>query len=60
RPPPEVIAITTADWPTPVRRPADSRLNCDKLAQIFGVRLPDWRDALDRMIDQTLGARHVP
>ncbi|MBC7634565.1 MAG: dTDP-4-dehydrorhamnose reductase [Acetobacteraceae bacterium] len=60
RTPPEVIAITTADWPTPVRRPADSRLNCDKLAQIFGVRLPDWQDALDRMIDQTLGARHVP
>ena len=59
RTPPEVIAITTADWPTPVRRPADSRLNCEKLARVFGVRLPDWQDALDRMIDQTLGAQHV-
>lgn len=59
RTPPEVIAITTADWPTPVHRPADSRLNCDKLARIFGVRLADWQDALDRMIDHTLGAQDV-
>jgi dTDP-4-dehydrorhamnose reductase len=44
--PPEVEAITTADWPTPARRPADSRLNCDRLAAVFGVRLPDWRPSL--------------
>lgn len=40
---PDVEAITTADWPTPVRRPPDSRLDCTKLARIFDVRLPDWR-----------------
>ena len=52
---PEVIAIGTADWPTPVRRPADSRLGCDRLAEVFGLRLPDWQDALHRMIGQALG-----
>ncbi len=56
RTPPEVTKIATADWPTPVTRPADSRLDCSKLAHIFGVRLPDWQDTLRRMIDQTLAA----
>jgi dTDP-4-dehydrorhamnose reductase len=38
----EVTAITTADYPTPARRPANSRLNCDRLRQSFGLELPDW------------------
>ncbi len=43
-PTPIVHAITTADYPTPARRPADSRLDCTRLAQTFGVALPDWQD----------------
>jgi dTDP-4-dehydrorhamnose reductase len=39
----EVTAITTADYPTPARRPINSRLNCDRLRQSFGLELPDWR-----------------
>jgi dTDP-4-dehydrorhamnose reductase len=39
----QVTAITTADYPTPARRPANSRLNCDRLRQSFGLELPDWR-----------------
>jgi len=35
--------ITTADYPTPARRPANSRLDCSRLAERHGVRLPDWR-----------------
>jgi dTDP-4-dehydrorhamnose reductase len=50
-PVPEVAAIATADWPTPARRPPDSRLDCTRLSDVFGVRLPDWRDALRRTID---------
>ncbi len=49
-PAPEVAAIATADWPTPVRRPADSRLDCTRLAELFGARLPDWRDGLRRTV----------
>ena len=45
---PVVEPITTADWPTPAKRPADSRLDCTKLAEIFDVRLPPWRDSLAR------------
>lgn len=47
---PELTAITTQEWPTPARRPADSRLNCDKLAALLGVRLPHWRVSLDRAV----------
>jgi dTDP-4-dehydrorhamnose reductase len=39
----EVAAIVTADFPTAARRPANSRLNCDKLRLSFGLELPDWR-----------------
>ena len=49
-PSPDVQAIATADWPTPARRPPDSRLDCNLLAQTFGVRLPDWTLSLQRAI----------
>jgi dTDP-4-dehydrorhamnose reductase len=48
---PEVAPIATADWPTPARRPANSRLDCTKLFDVFGVRLPPWRDSLARTVD---------
>lgn len=50
-PRPEVAPIATADWPTPAKRPADSRLDCAKLAAVFDVRLPDWREGLGRTVD---------
>ena len=49
-PVPEVLPIATADWPTPARRPADSRLDCTKLQAIYGVRLPDWQPSLARTV----------
>ncbi len=51
---PDVQAIGTADWPTPTRRPPDSRLDCAKLAQIFGVTLPDWRATLPGIVEALL------
>ena len=44
-----LTAITTADYPTPAKRPAYSVLNCDKLASSFGIRLPDWKLALGQV-----------
>jgi dTDP-4-dehydrorhamnose reductase len=55
--PPRVEPIATADWPTPVRRPPDSRLDCGKLEQVFGLRLPDWRPALARTVDEIFTKR---
>ncbi len=57
---PVVEAIATADWPTPVRRPADSRLDCTALAAVFGLRLPDWGQSLVAVIDGIYGHVSVP
>lgn len=48
---PEVAPIATADWPTPAKRPANSRLDCSRLQRVFGIRLPHWRDSLTRTVD---------
>jgi len=51
---PEVQPINTADWPTPTRRPPDSRLDGAKLATVFGVALPDWRTSLPGIVQGLL------
>jgi dTDP-4-dehydrorhamnose reductase len=43
---PALNPIASADYPTPARRPANSRLNCAKLARVHGIELPSWRDSL--------------
>ncbi|PJG45145.1 dTDP-4-dehydrorhamnose reductase (plasmid) [Sphingobium sp. LB126] len=45
-----VKRITTADYPTLAKRPANSRLHCGLIAKAHGVALPDWRQSLDRVI----------
>ena len=49
----EVVPIGTADYPTPARRPMNSRLDCAKLRRSFALELPDWRvgvrDCVDRL-----------
>ena len=42
-----VTPITTAEYPTPARRPANSRLSGDKLAATYGIRLPDWKSSTE-------------
>jgi dTDP-4-dehydrorhamnose reductase len=45
-----VKRIGTADYPTPAKRPANSRLDCSKLAATHGVRLPDWHESLKQVV----------
>ena len=59
-PVPAVDAIATADWPTPARRPPDSRLDCTKLAQVFGVQLPPWRPSVARTVAELLATPPQP
>lgn len=47
-----VEAISASEYPTPAKRPANSRMNCDKLAEEWGIRLPDWRDALKMCLEE--------
>lgn len=48
---PVVKPITTADWPTPTRRPPDSRLDCGLLLQTFGIALPEWHESLPSVVE---------
>ena len=45
-----VVPITTAEYPTPARRPANSRLATDKVRAAYGVDTPDWRASLERIV----------
>jgi dTDP-4-dehydrorhamnose reductase len=51
----EVVDIPTAEYPTPARRPLNSRLDNSLTEAVFGLPRPDWRDGL-RDILQDLGA----
>jgi dTDP-4-dehydrorhamnose reductase len=49
-----VVAIGTQDYPTPARRPRNSRMDCSKLQREHGVALPPWEEQLAEV---TLAAR---
>lgn len=42
----EILPAATKDFPTPAKRPLFSALNCEKFSRVFGLRLPDWQEAL--------------
>ena len=54
RTPVQVRRIATSDYPTPARRPANSRLDGAKLASIHGVALPHWRGSLATCVARLL------
>jgi len=47
----QVLPSLTSEFPTPAKRPLFSALNCDRFYKTFGIRLPDWRDALCLALD---------
>jgi dTDP-4-dehydrorhamnose reductase len=46
-----VEAISTAEYPTPARRPPYSVMSCAKLERTFGLRLPDWEESLRQVLE---------
>jgi dTDP-4-dehydrorhamnose reductase len=48
----QIIPISTAEYPTPVRRPANSVLDCSKIEKQFGIRQRPWRESLAEMIER--------
>lgn len=49
---PVVLPVTTADYPTPTRRPAYSVLDTERLQRDFGIVPPDWRDGVQATLRQ--------
>ena len=50
----EVACVPTSAFPTPARRPHNSRLNTAKLQATFGLTLPAWQQGVDRMLAEIL------
>lgn len=46
-----VRPVTSSQFPTPAKRPANSRLDTSKLEQAFGIKLPDWQTGVAEMLD---------
>ena len=49
-----VRPLTTAEYPTPARRPANSRLDASRLRDVYGVELPPWRKSLKACVARLL------
>ncbi len=52
---PQVIPISSSEYPTPATRPANSVLSNEKLGSTFGVSLPDWQSALTAVMTSLAG-----
>src|SRR5215213_1852502 len=53
-PPPRVEPITSADYPTPARRPSSSVLDCSHINAAFGIQPRPWRAALAEVIEELM------
>lgn len=50
----EIAPVPSSAFPTPARRPLNSRLNTHKLQQAFGLSLPHWQRGVDRLLAEIL------
>lgn len=50
----EVAAVPTSEFPTPAKRPLNSRLNCRKLENALHLQLPAWQTGVDQMLSKIL------
>ena len=50
----EVLPISTSQYPTPARRPHNSRLDCTRLQDAFALTLPPWQQGVARMLAEIL------
>ena len=50
----EIAPVPTSAFPTPARRPLNSRLDTGKLHKTFGLTLPHWQHGVDRLLTEIL------
>jgi dTDP-4-dehydrorhamnose reductase len=56
---PQVTPIATADYPTPAKRPANSRLDCSQFVQTFGLTPRPWRDTVEATTRALVAAQQL-
>ena len=52
--PDSIRAITSSEYPTPAKRPANSRLDTSKLRSTFDLELPNWQSGVRHILQQIL------
>lgn len=52
--PEKIRAICSAAFPTPAKRPGNSRLDSRKIVNSFGLHMPSWQDGVDHILDQII------
>ena len=55
----QVEPISTADYPTPAKRPANSVLDCSLVERSFGIVPKPWNESLARMLEQVLAGEQA-
>jgi dTDP-4-dehydrorhamnose reductase len=45
-----ITPIPTADYPTRAKRPLNSRIECRSAEQVFGIKRPNWQDAVKEIL----------
>jgi len=53
----DIRDIPSTDYPTPAKRPLNSRLDCSALQRDFGIARPDWRAGLTSVLDELKGGK---
>lgn len=53
--PEQVVSTSTSRYPTPAKRPLNSRLNTSRLQDVFGLALPHWQQGVTRMLSEISG-----
>ena len=54
-----LIPITTQEYPTPVKRPPNSVLSCDKIQRIFGIQRKPWEESLRHMLNRLYRVKDI-
>jgi dTDP-4-dehydrorhamnose reductase len=47
-----LVPISSQEYPTPAKRPLNSRLNSEKIKNLYGITLPHWQDSLNECLNQ--------
>ncbi len=55
-----LVPISSSAYPTPARRPANSRLDCSRLKDVFGFTMPAWQDSASAVVAELLRAESIP
>ncbi len=58
--PEDLVPVPSSAFPSPARRPNNSRLNTEKLESAFGLKLPPWQTGVTRMLTEILENHHDP